>query len=471
MASHIERLSVALTPRLTKYHPHSPHPKQHAGLLIPQREVLFGGAAGGGKSGWLLMAALQYVEEPGYAAILFRRTLPQLEQPGGLIPTSHEWLDETDARWSPSKNRWTFPSGATLSFGFMRDKQSHLNYQGPEYDFIGFDELTQFPENQYRYLFSRLRRRQGSRVPARMRATANPGGPGHDWVKQRFGIYRPTGTGPDARRLHQDPAWVREHDRAFLPSHLSDNPSLDADDYQASLAQLDPTTRQQLLAGDWDATMPGELFRREWFETVDHVPAGCRWVRCWDHASTEVSEENPDPDWTVGLRLGRHPSGVWYVEHVWRKRCRPYATEQATKALAERDGLETSILIEEEPGSSGKSVVQHYQRSVLPGHEVHGEPAGTDKVTKARPVSSKAEAGLVKLVRGDWNHAFLDELDAFTTTDDHAHDDQVDALAGAFRWLSRSSPVTRTSYMPTGQEPVTRRGDLTLRGRKYIDKE
>lgn len=237
------------------YCPHSPEIPQHAFLLLDDLgvlEALYGGAAGGGKSDALLMGALRYVEVPGYAALLLRRTYPELSQADGLMARAEEWLAGTDARWKDTEHTWVFPSGARLQFGYLASRNDRLRYQGGAYQFIGFDELTQFRELDYRYLLSRLRRPSGlgtgaplARVPLRMRAATNPGGPGHEWAKRRFIDRLPD---PD------DPADTPEaaEARIFIPAKLEDNPHLDQEAYRRSLAGLPRVERAQLLAGDWD---------------------------------------------------------------------------------------------------------------------------------------------------------------------------------------------------------------------------
>ncbi len=158
-------------------------------MMADVPEVLYGGAAGGGKSEALLMAALQFVEVPNYAALLLRRTYADLALPGALMDRAAQLLTGTGAKWNGSEHVWTFPSGATLSFGYLDGENDRYRYASSEFQYVGFDELTQFRERDYLFLFSRLRRTaegEVSQVPLRMRAGSNPGGQGHAWVKRRF---------------------------------------------------------------------------------------------------------------------------------------------------------------------------------------------------------------------------------------------------------------------------------------------
>lgn len=219
------------------YIPHTPTSQQQAFLGLESKEALYGGAAGGGKSDALLMAALQYVTVPGYSAILFRRTFQDLSLPGSLIPRSHEWLAGTDARWDGSTRTWRFPASAKLTFGYLDTAMDHFRYQSAEFQFVGFDELTQFAEAQYLYMFSRLRRASTVGAPLRMRAGSNPGGIGHAWVKRRFVNAKTRAVGAD-----------------FVPARVRDNPHLKVDEYVDSLMHLDSVTRARYLEGDWDVS-------------------------------------------------------------------------------------------------------------------------------------------------------------------------------------------------------------------------
>jgi predicted phage terminase large subunit-like protein len=394
--------------------PHTPTARQAEFLGLAVREALYGGAAGGGKSDALLMAALQHVDDPGYAAILFRRTFADLALPGALMDRAHGWLAGSGARWNERDKTWAFPSGASLSFGYLEHENDKYRYQGAEFQFIGFDELTQFTETQYRYMISRLRRCVGAEVPLRMRAASNPGGVGHEWVRQRFLI-----EGPEAGRV-------------FVPAKLGDNPHLDREEYEKALNELDPVTLAQLRDGDWNTVPKGPMFDRSWFEIVDAAPVEGRRLRYWDFAATEA-KAGKDPDWTVGVRMSLL-RGVYHVEDVRRVRAKPLDVERLVKQTAISDGKGVEVVMEQEPGSSGIHLLDHYRRSVLVGWAVRGDKKTGNKLDLAKPLSSAAQAGNVRIVRGAWNRAWLDEVEAFPT--EGIHDDQVDASSGAQRFLS-----------------------------------
>lgn len=182
----------------------------------------------------------------------------------------------------------------------------------------------------------------------------------------------------------------------------------------------------------FEAKDAGTKFQRDWFETVDAVPAECQWVRYWDLAGTEASE-GTDPDWTAGCRMGRSPeSGLYFIQDMRNVRRRPAEVEALVRNTASQDGIETTIVIEQEPGASGKSVVDYYIR-MLAGYVTRGDKVTGKKELRADPYSSQADAGNVKLVCGPWIDRFLEEHEAFPNGQ---HDDQVDAAAGAFSELT-----------------------------------
>jgi len=392
------------------YIPVKPTRKQLKFLVAKEKEVFYGGAAGGGKSFAMLIAALQYVQYPGYSALLLRRTLKELESPpNGLLVVAKDWLMGTDAKPTDGGRIWTFPGGATLTFGYLENEDDKYRYQGSEYQFIGFDELTQFTQTQYEYLFSRLRKTTDNICPSRMRSTSNPGGRGHLWVKEMF----ITGQHPDRR---------------FIPALLTENPYLDQTDYINSLSHLDPVTRAQLLKGDWDIQVSGNFFKRPWFEIISERPRHIKSIRYWDLAASK------EGDYTVGSLVGE-ANGIYYICDVQRLRETPGQVEALVRQVAEIDGVETPVRMEQEPGSSGINTIDHYARDVLKGYNFKGDRVTGDKTTRAGPLSSASEAGNVKLIKGIWNNAWLDEAMLFPEGE---HDDQIDATSGALNQLTKS---------------------------------
>lgn len=426
-----QELQRLLTPRMTKYIPYDPTPKQRAFLLMNNKEVLYGGAAGGGKSVAQLMAALQYVDIPGYSAILFRKTYADLSLPGALIDMAKQWLmpfvDSREVRWAEKEKRFTFASGATLNFGYLESDNDCYRYQGAEFQFIGMDECTHISPSNYRYMFSRLRKPKTLQVPLRFRATCNPGGMYGEYYYQRFFVEG------------------KENGRIFIGAGLQDNPYLDAEQYKEALAELDPIEREQLLNGNWQIKASGDLLDRHWFNIVPHheIPAAASHVRYWDFASTDPSKrrgkDKRTPDWSVGFKMA-HYQGIYWIEDIVRVQKTPGELEDVVRQTAEVDGYSCAIRIEEEPGSSGKITTDHYARSVLNGYDVLGVPASGSKVERSRAASAAAQSGRVLVSDRCRNLlAFFDEADLFPYG---AHDDTVDGFSGAFNYF-RSPALLR----------------------------
>lgn len=402
------------------YIPHTPTGKQALFLsLIDEKEILYGGAVGGGKSDALLMAALQFVDCPQYAALILRKTYKDLSLPGALIPRSKEWLANTDAKWNENEKRWTFPSGATLTFGYIQYDNDKFQYQSSEFQFIGYDEVTQFDRREYTWMFNRLRRLEGSNIPNRVRAASNPA---DNWVKGRFDVEK-NGDGA-----------------LFIPARLEDNPYIDTEEYEESLKELDPVTRQRYRKGDWTAQEKGDLFDRAWFRAVERsqVPDDLRVVRYWDLAATDPKEKSnaDDPDYTVGVKMGAR-NGQYYILDVRRIRKEPGPVETYIRRVAENDGYDVPVWIEQEPGSSGKGTISHYSRNVLDGFAFRGNKVTGSKYERARPVSATAYNGNLFIVRASWNGQYLDEMEGFPEVE---HDDCVDATSGAMEALRKTRP-------------------------------
>ena len=261
-------------------------------MARPEYEALYGGAAGGGKSDALVIEALRQVHIPHYKGLILRKTYPQLAE---LIDKTLNYYPRVypKARYNHSTHTWTFPSGAKIIFGAMQYTKDRTKYQGQAYDFIAFDELTHFTFDEYSYLFSR-NRPNGPGTRVYIRATANPGGVGHGWVKERF-----ITAGEPMTPITEEIKWkepdgteVTKHQkRIFVPSSVFDNPALLKNDpnYVQRLASMPEAERKALLYGDWDS-FSGQVFT-EWRNNPDHYAD-----RKWTHVIDPFKIER---DWRI----------------------------------------------------------------------------------------------------------------------------------------------------------------------------
>ncbi len=412
--------------------------------------AIFGGGAGGGKSWALLLEGMRNGHVPEYRGVLFRKTFPQITNPGGMWDESTSIYPHAFAEPRQSDLLWRFQSGARVEFAHLQHERNMYDWQGAQVPFLGFDELTHFSEQSFFYLLSRNRSMSG--VRPYVRATCNPDPDSFvarliDWWIDEEGYPMPARSGrlrwfvrvggelvfADTREeltaRHGNDAMPKS--LTFIPALVTDNPALLAanPEYLANLKALPYVDQMRLLHGNWKVRPEaGKVFNRAWFEVVEAVPAGGRVVRFWDFAATAKAQKGDDPDYTVGLRL-RWVNGFWFVEDLIRERETPAEVKRLVKTTATQDGYTVAVGFEVEGGSAGK-FVQSEVVQMLAGWNVRGVRPASDKVTRAGPVAAQALAGNVKLLRGEWNGAFLSELHGFP---DLPHDDQVDALSGAFQ--------------------------------------
>lgn len=462
--------------------PHRPTGKQLAFCANMEPECLYGGTARSMKSWAALMAASQFSCVPGYAAIIFRRKLTSLKLPDGLIPTSMAWFSKTDAKWSGEDNRWTFPSGATLSFGYLDNDDDLMRYHSSAYQFILFEELPEWPsDTAYTYMVSRLTPKvdadgQMGRcachgwsvadVPLRLRGTANPGGPGQAWVREHFIL-----------------PWRNGVKGIFQPASYRDNPYIDPDAYELALAGMREIDRKRLLGGDWDITAPGERFSRDWFkkhEVPEHshvartLPADVKMLRFWDMAGTKPNRKNKDPDFTCGALVAywkRQEIDHYLILDIQRFRTTSGEVRRKMRRQSEVDDRiykrHVPVRVEREPGSQAMAAAANL-KTHFKGINFRCKPSRIPKEDRIEILSSEAEIGYEQQEGGVWVVAgadfvegFLDEAEAYGNPG--VHDDQLDAVSGAIMALSKGagSKSTRASAADRaaaeGEEPTPRK--------------
>lgn len=415
--------------------------------------VIYGGAAGGGKTYALLIEALRNTRKKGFNGVIFRRESTQVRNPGGLWDTSSEIYPLAGGYPKESLLEWIFPNDVKIKFAHMNNDNARLSWQGSQLPFIGFDELTHFSWKQFIYMLSRNRSTCG--VRPYIRATTNPDP--DSWVRNfiRWWIDEETGypikeRGGETRWfivVNDETIWSNSKEElvekypdlppksvCFIPSNVFDNQILLTKDpgYLANLKAMPRFEREQLLEGNWNIRpTAGMFFQKSHFEVIKHAPKRTTAIRYWDRAATKETGEN-DPDYTVGLKLERDSDGTFYVTDIVRVRDTPLGVQNTIKNTASQDGRGVTIGIKQDPGQAGISEVDHLLRQ-LQGYVVKTNRVSKDKVTRALPVSSQSEAGNIKILMARWNESFFKELENFP---EGVHDDQVDAFSGAFNMMT-----------------------------------
>jgi predicted phage terminase large subunit-like protein len=427
-------------------------------------ELLYGGAAGGGKSWGLVLGPLRWCMNPDFNGLLLRRETPQLEALIALTRRIYTAaIPGARAVQAGGGLIWRFPAGGRLTLTHCKEEADAFNYQGREFHFIGFDELTHFLLKQFDELKSRIRSPYPG-LPRYIRATSNPGGAGHEWVFKLWGPWldpecetmpwlKPRFvTGENNEPLRVPPlqsgeiAYVEITDegqrfipkpakfdpnihrtRQFIGATVDDNKILVENDprYKANLRSLDSVRSAQLLKGDWlIKPAPGLYFKRGWFKLASALPAGGFQVRYWDRAGSESDRS----DWTVGLKMVRI-GDLFYVVDVVRFQGDPGLVQETIVNTATADGVECMQVLELDPGQAGLVEMTGLIKALKGFNAQPWKPTG-DKVVRASAVSPQCRDGNVYVFKKAWLGAFFSELEAFPSDDEH--DDQVDALSGAF---------------------------------------
>lgn len=419
--------------------------------------VIYGGAAGSGKTFAVLMEPIHFLHVKNFGAVIFRRNSIMVRNQGGLWDTSMSVYPYHKLNGVPKETtlEWDFNGRSTVKFAHLQYESDVLSWQGSQIPLIIFDELTHFTRSQFFYMLSRNRSTCG--VKPYVRATTNPDS--ESWVREFIDWYIDSTTGyaiPERSgvirwfiMLNDTVIWGDKRSEliakypeslpksfTFISASIHDNQKLLKADpgYLANLHALPTVERERLLNGNWNIKpSAGLYFQRRYFEVVRTAPKKTRAVRYWDRAATKKTDTN-DPDYTVGILMEKDDNGILYVSDMVRIQDSPLGVQRAIKNTADYDGSQVTIGIEQDPGQAGVFEAQHIAR-MLQGYNVRLIKPSSDKITRASPVSAQAEAGNIKIVSAKWNEEFIKELENFP---DGAHDDIVDALSGAFSMLTGS---------------------------------
>jgi len=470
-----------------------PQPGPQAAFLSCEADVVFyGGAAGGGKTIALLMDPLRGIHKPDFRGIIFRRESTQIDTGGGLKDESEKLYPLVGGQLVTSPHiQWTFPSGARIDFRHLKLERNAKDYQGAQYDFIGFDELTHFLASQFLYLVGRNRSRAEGIDPW-VRATMNPEHNSwvYDWVKpyldedgyadpDKAGGVRHYWMGDDDLPEWADADDVREGPEgmqiapksfAFVPADISDNKALLERDpgYLANLKTGRRVEQERLLGrsdkigGCWTAKDTDGLFQHVTPRIIEAAPPNVRWVRYWDLADTD--EEDADSktaqtagaslavryrQWSVCLRedcywwkegrakgscpvcdfaIWSKPMPILYIDHVCARRLEGGAKKRWIRRHAKSDTTAIPQIFEQEGGGTGKEVIGDYNRDVLPGHTVKGDSPTGDKADRAGTWVELGEQGRLFFVQGPWNSDLEDAMHRFPDKPR----DRIDAISGGF---------------------------------------
>jgi predicted phage terminase large subunit-like protein len=431
----------------SKYIPHKPWPKQLAFLSLPNEEAFYGGAAGGGKSDALLMGALQYVDDPLYKGVIIRRTYADMLLPGSILDRAKTWLypfiKTGEVKYRPGQNHsFTFPSGATLVCGYMENAGDEERYQGSDYSYVAYDELGHFTEEQYIYLFSRMRNAKDCNSPIRMRGAGNPGGIGLRWIKKRFGIKKDPVSG----------LWIGTNkDAPFIPANRYDNPAINAEDYGRMLDKLGKVERERLKEGDWDVNEDA-LFYKEWFDNCRYRVKHDQFYHIFRKDGMKVVNKN---DLFIFCTVDCAASVKTGVKNKSYSKTRPQASHSVIATwgvtpdydLLWLDNWRFQVTIPElcnrikanaklwkplytiiEKNGPGEGVYQMSEKAGLPVKPIN---TTLDKIKNSIAAQLRAERGQIFLPEwANWIPELEDELYTWVG-DPNELDDQIDVLSNA----------------------------------------
>ena len=439
---------------------------QEAFLSSPADVVIYGGAAGGGKTYGMLLDALHYTHVQGFGAVFFRKNHNQIFSEGGLWDTSLDlYTGLPNAVPVLGRCQWKFmnPKGRTCSKVSFKHIERDLDlgkWQGSQICALYFDELTHFSEKTFFYMFSRNRSLCG--VKPYTRASCNPDPDSwvakfiEWWIDPKTGYAIPERSGVIRwfirieEVIHwadtREELWERfnlttktERDKpksvTFIAASVYDNKLLLEKDpgYLANLEAMALVERERLLHGNWKIKAAAGLFfkRTQLGKRLGAVPTDVvRWVRCWDLAASEKTQKG-DPAYTAGVLMGKRSNGRYIIADVVNRQMAASDVRKTILMTAQMDRDkygDVRIRLPQDPGQAGKEQAESYIK-FLSGFNVTTELESGSKATRAEPMAAQWQADNFDILAGEWNEPYLLQLENFP---DGKFKDMVDASANAF---------------------------------------
>ena len=428
--------------------------------------VLNSHSAGSGKSYCAMLKQLELINDPDARVVFIRNTRPMLIAPGALVDESKGIYMQYKPKFRSDILEYTFPSGCKISFKTINAAADLAGYDGTQFTRVVFDEVQNiYGEEAVIYLMSRLRSK--SKHHHQMIFTANP----RDcWLKSWVeycldddGVPK-KGTENKVRwfvRINNIMHWADSREELvakfpdslplsflFVPATCEDNPILLKNNkgYLANLKSLKKVDQLRLWKGSWTAREESAgVFKREWVRMIGSYPQDLQLVRCWDLASSPEPSEGAygNPDYSVGVLMGRSKAGHYYILDVNRFRKRTNDVIEEIIKTAHRDGTDdTKVVITKDPGAAGAHFASFLTRTLIE-HGISPKlltmSGHKNKLSRFLPFCALAESGNVSCLIGAFNEDFFYELESFTGGARNLKDDQVDATADCVEVLMKQS--------------------------------
>lgn len=461
-----------------------------------------------GKSYLLTLMPLKLVDDKYTNCALFRRETTTLDD--GIFGVAEDLYSQLPNTVRPKirtqKRECVFKSGAKVSFKGMDLEKDKRKIQGHEYTFIGVDEATHFEWSQLTYMISRLRSK--SKYASRIVMSCNPD-PDHklreiiSWHLDKDGYPIPERDGVIRYFITMNGEWVFRDTKeelieefaeffggkenvlpvsfTFISATIYDNPVVlrDNPEYLANLMGLEEVERARLLHGNWFVRPQGKsYFKREYLKETDVLPMGCSFVRSWDKAADERSEENKYPDYTASIKIAKDFEGYYYLigdycptniddgklgTNIEGHFCKDIGDrEKIILDQAVYDGQETYVILPQDPAAAGKAEFLNSSKPIFEaGFIVDADPTPSNrsKLTRFTPFANLAKQGFIKILRSSFSdstyEALMKELESFDgqRSTRMKKDDWADAVASGINYL-QANDLSLVVHIPRINKPT-----------------